>query len=86
MVLLILASFIPHPGGHVHRVHRALGRSSRSRSIDIVVVGFILKRKLGAKFGEDKVERIRWYAAMRGLQLRRLRLPKPQVKRGAFPS
>ena len=43
-------------------------------------------RKLAAKFGEDKVERVRWYAAMRALQLRPLRLPKPQVKRGQYPS
>ncbi|MCU1443346.1 MAG: Membrane protein, partial [Cryobacterium sp.] len=31
-------------------------------------------------------ERVRWYAAMRALQLRVMRLPKPQVKRGQFPS
>lgn len=55
--------------------------------LDCVIVGFILKRKLGAKFGESKVERgYRWYAAMRALQLRLMRLPKPQVKRGKFPS
>ena len=29
---------------------------------------------------------LRWYAAMRALQLRPLRLPKPQVKRGQFPN
>ena len=52
---------------------------------DVVVLGFILNRKLAAKFGADKVERVRWYAAMRALQLRPLRLPKPQVKRGRFP-
>jgi hypothetical protein len=28
----------------------------------------------------------RWYAAMRALQLRLMRLPKPQVKRGNFPA
>lgn len=55
--------------------------------LDVVLLGFSLKRKLGAKFGEDRVERgYRWYAAMRALQLRPMRLPKPQVKRGAFPS
>ena len=54
--------------------------------IDVVVLGFILRRKLAAKFGEGKVEKVRWYAAMRALQLRLMRLPKPQVKRGQFPA
>ena len=54
--------------------------------VDVVILGFILTRKLKAKFGEDKVERVRWYAAMRALQLRPLRLPKPQVKRGQYPA
>ena len=53
---------------------------------DSVILGFLLKKKLAAKFGEDRVEKIRWYAAMRALQLRIMRLPKPQVKRGAFPA
>ena len=54
--------------------------------IDGFVVGLIIKRKLAAKFGEDKVERgVRWYAAMRSLQLRVMRMPKPQVKRRAYP-
>src|SRR4029453_8972115 len=53
---------------------------------DVVILGFLLTRKIKAKFGEDKAERVRWYAAMRALQLRPLRLPKPQVKRGQYPS
>ena len=54
--------------------------------LDSTLLGFIVRRKLGAKFGADKVEKVRWYAAMRSLQLRLLRLPKPQVKRGQFPA
>ncbi|HEX7835596.1 MAG TPA: DUF3043 domain-containing protein [Pseudolysinimonas sp.] len=51
-----------------------------------VIVGILLRRKLAAKFGAGKVERgVRWYAFMRMIQMRVLRLPKPQVKRGAFP-
>jgi hypothetical protein len=38
------------------------------------------------KFGAGKAEKVRWYAAMRALQLRVMRLPKPQVKRGRYPS
>jgi hypothetical protein len=55
--------------------------------VEGVIVGVILRRKLAAKFGEGKVERgVRWYGFMRMIQMRILRLPKPQVKRGQFPS
>lgn len=54
--------------------------------VDVIILGTILNRKLAAKFGAGKVEKVRWYAAMRALQLRPLRLPKPQVKRGQYPS
>jgi hypothetical protein len=55
--------------------------------IEGIVVGMLVTRRLGEKFGKDKVERgVRWYAFMRMIQMRVLRLPKPQVKRGQFPS
>ena len=55
--------------------------------IDCIVAGFIIQRKLTAKFGAEKVQKgNRWYTAMRALQLRPMRLPKPQVKRGNFPA
>ncbi len=55
-------------------------------AVDCVILGFLLRRKLGEKFGKDRVERgIRWYAAMRAIQLRPIRLPKPQVKRFQYP-
>ncbi|MFK4729313.1 DUF3043 domain-containing protein [Agromyces mediolanus] len=53
--------------------------------VDCVILGYVLTKKLRAKYG-DKAERVRWYAAMRALQLRPLRLPKPQVKRGKYPA
>ncbi|MEH0110813.1 DUF3043 domain-containing protein [Tersicoccus sp. MR15.9] len=44
-----------------------------------------LKQRLTAKFGA--LERgVYWYAFMRSLQFRRIRLPKPMVKRGQYPS
>ncbi|MEO9246093.1 DUF3043 domain-containing protein [Citricoccus nitrophenolicus] len=50
-----------------------------------VLISFQLKKRLTERFGE--VERgVRWYGVMRAMQLRRLRLPKPQVKRGQFPA
>jgi len=55
--------------------------------VDVVILGFVLKRKLAERFGgADKVQRgFRWYAAMRTIQMRFLRLPKPQVKRFQYP-
>jgi hypothetical protein len=54
--------------------------------VDAVILGLLVNKKLAAKFGADKVQSgNRWYAAMRGMQLRMMRLPKPQVKRGQFP-
>lgn len=41
-----------------------------------------LKKALTAKFGSELQGGWRWYASMRAWQLRPLRLPKPQVKRG----
>lgn len=55
--------------------------------LDAGFVGVIVTRKLGEKFGADNVQKgTRWYAAMRAVQLRVMRLPKPQVKRRAYPS
>ncbi len=55
--------------------------------IGMVVDGFFLGRtvqkRVAEKFGADKVERgLRMYAAMRAINMRVMRLPKPQVKRG----
>ena len=54
--------------------------------LDVVLLGFRLKRLLSDRFGAENLERgFRWYAAMRALQFRMLRMPKPQVKRGQYP-
>lgn len=46
-----------------------------------------LKRRAIAKFGEERIPRFyRLYVLTRTLQFRRLRMPKPQVRRGEFPS
>ena len=50
--------------------------------VDAYVVGRAAKKKIKQKFGDDKLESvIAWYAAMRSIQMRSLRIPKPQVKR-----
>jgi hypothetical protein len=54
--------------------------------LDMVVMTRLIKRRLAAKFGADKVERgLIWYGATRSMQIRRVRLPKPLVKRGEPP-
>jgi hypothetical protein len=53
----------------------------------MILLGLRVKRKAAAKFGKDRLERgLGWYAAMRSLQMRFMRLPKPQVKRGERPA
>lgn len=52
---------------------------------DVMILGVQLRKRVTAKFGSvDKG--VRWYAGMRSLQMRPLRLPKPQVKRRQYPS
>jgi ABC-type microcin C transport system permease subunit YejE len=52
-------------------------------AIDGFLIGRKVEKRVAMKFGADKVERgLRWYAAMRSIQMRPMRLPKPQVKRG----
>ena len=55
--------------------------------IGVAINGWILGRgavrALEAKYGASKVESgLKWYAGMRSVQMRPMRLPKPQVKRG----
>jgi Protein of unknown function (DUF3043) len=52
--------------------------------IDMAITGVRARRAVVRRFGAEKVEKgLRWYAAMRTMQFRALRMPKPQVKRGA---
>ena len=55
--------------------------------LDMVLLSMRVKKKAAAKFGLERRERgLGWYAAMRALQMRFMRLPKPQVKRGQYPA
>lgn len=84
MFLVILTTFIPSAEGYSIIV---LWVFFGIAVIDCVILGTTLKRKLGAKFGAENVQGgTRWYASMRALQLRPMRLPKPQVKRGKYPN
>ncbi len=86
MFVVILITLIPDPYIATYGIFVLWGFFILAL-LDVVILGFVLKRKLAAKFGEDRVEKgFRFYAAMRALQLRVLRLPKPQVKRRQYPS
>ncbi|GMA92725.1 DUF3043 domain-containing protein [Homoserinibacter gongjuensis] len=85
MVLVILTYFIPNEFIAIYAL-TAVWAVILLVVIDCLILGRTLRKKLAAKFGADKVEKVTWYAAMRAVQLRALRLPKPQVKRGEFPA
>lgn len=85
MLVVIVLTFIPIRDVQVYGII-VLWAFFLVAVIDCVLLAFRVQRRIGRKFGDDRVERgLRWYAAMRALQLRMIRLPKPQVKRGHFP-
>lgn len=53
--------------------------------VDSVGIAIRLKKQLAARFPDVPKKGAVAYALMRTLQMRRLRLPKPQVKRGERP-
>lgn len=84
MFVVIILTFIPSPEVQTIGIVALWGFFIVAIA-DSVFLGFQVTRRLAAKYGADKVEKVRFYAAMRALQLRLMRLPKPQVKRGAYP-
>jgi hypothetical protein len=56
-------------------------------AVDAFVMWRGLRKRLEARFGADKLGRgLGMYAAMRGFQMRRMRMPRPLVKRGEYPA
>jgi hypothetical protein len=53
--------------------------------LDSLLSGFRLRKRLAERFPDQNKKGAVAYALMRSLQMRRLRLPKPQVKRGERP-
>ncbi|WP_010202355.1 DUF3043 domain-containing protein [Salinibacterium sp. PAMC 21357] len=84
MFIVIILTVIPQPELQVFGLF-ALWGFFFIAAIDAILLGLRVRRKIVEKFGESHAEKVRWYAAMRSLQLRIMRLPKPQVKRGQFP-
>ena len=84
MVLVIILTAFPNAAIQVPAMLLLYGFFALAVG-DAIFAGWRVTKKLKAKFGDDKVEKVRWYTAMRAFQLRIMRLPKPQVKRGAYP-
>ncbi|NKY12222.1 DUF3043 domain-containing protein [Cellulomonas hominis] len=54
--------------------------------VDVVIMWRRLRKRLIAKFGDDAIQRgLMMYSVTRVFQIRRARLPKPQVKHGEYP-
>lgn len=86
MVLVIIASLVPIPAVSFYAYLGMMAYIVISIA-GMVILGIRVKRKVAARFGEERRERgLAWYAAMRSLQMRFMRLPKPQVKRGQYPA
>ena len=85
MFAVIIATFLPSQQAQLIAI-LALWAFFGLTILDALYVGQRVKRGIGNKYGDDKMESgVRWYAAMRSLQMRGLRLPKPQIKRGETP-
>lgn len=53
---------------------------------DMIILSRSVKKAAAEKFGIDKREKgLGWYASMRSMQMRFMRLPKPQVRIGGAP-
>ena len=85
MIVVILATFIPVPAVQFYSfvglwifILFVIG--------DMIITSIRAKAGVKERFGADRMEKgLGWYAAMRTIQMRFLRLPKPQVKRGRKP-
>jgi hypothetical protein len=84
IVLYFISSFFPNDAIALSGTLLMFGVIFGS-IIDAVIVGSILKKKLAEKFGSME-KGVRFYAAMRMVYFRGMRLPKPQVQRGDFPA
>lgn len=85
MVLVIIATFVPVYGVQFYSfvalwvfIFFVIG--------DMILLSNRVKKMAREKWGANTEKGLGWYAAMRTIQMRFLRLPKPQVKRGQKPA
>lgn len=54
--------------------------------VDAFILWRQLRKRLRARFGQDQIQRgTVMYTVMRAMQIRRARMPKPQVRHGQYP-
>lgn len=86
VVVLLAASFLQMPAQVVMGAFYGLYIVMFIALVDAVFLGYRVRKKAQEKFGESARKGAVMYVVMRAFQIRRTRLPKPQVKRGDFPS
>ncbi|HLR28841.1 MAG TPA: DUF3043 domain-containing protein [Ruania sp.] len=86
VVVLLAASFLKMPAQVVMGAFYGLYIVMFIALVDAVLLGYRVRRKAQERFGESARKGAVMYVVMRAFQIRRTRLPKPQVKRGDFPS
>jgi hypothetical protein len=84
MVLVIVATFVPYPPVQYYSFI-ALWIFILFVIGDMIITSIRVKRTAREKYGDRMEKGLGWYAAMRTIQMRFMRLPKPQVKRGGRP-
>lgn len=83
MFLVIILLYLPYAATQTYSTVAMLGFFGLV-IVDSIVLGWRVQKQVNARWG-DRAERVRSYAIMRALQLRVMRLPKPQVKRFQYP-
>jgi hypothetical protein len=82
--IVIIATFLPVPEVQMW-AFVALWAYLLFAVADMVITSMRVKRAARRKFG-DRLERgLGWYGSMRTMQMRFMRLPKAQVRRGQYP-
>ncbi len=86
-ILIILLMFVNNPAFQVGVVYVMWPLMMVTIIAEGILIGRTVKRRAAEYFPEDPmVKGVGMYAAMRQLQFRRLRLPKPRVKVGDNPA
>jgi hypothetical protein len=85
LLFVIISLLVPASSAQMVYVLGAFWVMFLAVFVDVFFLSRKLKKRLGEKFGDVERGTV-WYGSMRSLQFRRLRLPKPQVRRGEFPA
>jgi len=83
MFVAILVMYLPLPGIEAYITYGLMAFFAIIL-IDTFIAARRCQQRMNERYG-DRAERVRWYTALRCLQLRPMRMPKPQVKRFQFP-